>query len=76
MKINRDNYEAYFLDYHEGQLSPEMIEEVELFVVQNPDLKNMLDEFEAISLVADEDVVFETKFSLKKKSGFRLFNGQ
>ncbi len=70
MKINRDNYEAYFLDYHEGQLSPEMIEEVELFVVQNPDLKNMLDEFEAISLVADEDVVFETKFSLKKNQVF------
>jgi len=70
MKINRDNYEAYFLDYHEGQLSPEMIEEVELFVVQNPDLKNMLDEFEAISLVADEDIVFETKFSLKKNQVF------
>jgi len=66
MKINRDNYEAYFLDYYEGQLSPDMIEEVMLFVKQNPELKNIFDEFEAISLVADQDIVFDNKSSLKK----------
>jgi hypothetical protein len=70
MKINRDNYEAYFLDYHEGQLSPEMVEEVKLFVTQNPDLKPILDEFEAVSLVADQDIVFEKKSSLKKNQIF------
>ena len=70
MKINRDNYEAYFLDYHEGQLSPEMAEEVQLFVAQNPDLKNMFEEFEAVSLVTDQDVVFEMKSSLKKNHVF------
>ncbi|MDO9255204.1 MAG: hypothetical protein Q7U54_06805 [Bacteroidales bacterium] len=70
MKINRDNYEAYFLDYHEGQLSPEMVEEVLMFVEQNPDLKNAFDEFEAVSLVADQDIVFEKKSSLKKNQIF------
>jgi hypothetical protein len=70
MKINRDNYEAYFLDYHEGQLSPEMVEEVLMFVKQNPDLKNVFDEFEAVSLVADQDIVFEKKSSLKKNQVF------
>lgn len=70
MKINRDNYEAYFLDYHEGQLSPEMVEEVLLFAEQNPDLKTFLDEFEAISLVADRDIVFDKKSSLKKNHIF------
>jgi hypothetical protein len=70
MKINRDNYEAYFLDYHEGQLSPEMVEEVLMFVDQNPDLKNVFDEFEAVSLVADQDIVFEKKSSLKKNQVF------
>jgi hypothetical protein len=70
MKINRDNYEAYFLDYYEGQLSPEMVEEVLMFVDQNPDLKNVLDEFEAVSLVADQDIVFEKKSSLKKNQIF------
>jgi len=70
MKINRDNYEAYFLDYHEGLLSPEMVEEVKLFVEQNPDLKNVLDEFEAVTLVADQDIVFEKKSELKKNQVF------
>jgi hypothetical protein len=70
MKINRDNYEAYFLDYHEGQLSPEMVEEVLMFVDQNPDLKNVLDEFEAVSLIADQGIVFEKKSSLKKNQVF------
>jgi hypothetical protein len=66
MKINRENYEAYFLDYHEGQLSPEMAEEVLLFVEYNPDLKDMFDEFVAVSLVADHGIVFEKKLSLRK----------
>ncbi len=70
MKINRDNYEAYFLDYHEGQLSPEMVEEVLIFVDQNPDLRNVFEEFEAVMLVADQDIVFEKKSSLKKNHVF------
>ena len=70
MKINRDNYEAYFLDYYEGHLSPEMVEEVLLFVDQNPDLKNVLEEFEAVTLVADQDIVFEKKSALKKNQVF------
>jgi|GEM_PF-1420215 hypothetical protein len=70
MKINRDNYEAYFLDYHEGQLSPEMVEEVLIFVDQNPDLRNVFEEFEAVMLVADQDIVFEKKSSLKKNHIF------
>lgn len=70
MKINRDNYEAYFLDYHEGQLSPEMVEEVLLFVDQNPDLKTVFEEFESVSLIADQDIVFEKKSSLKKNQVF------
>ncbi len=70
MKINRDNYEAYFLDYHEGQLSPEMVEEVLIFVDQNPDLKNVFEEFEAVTLVADKDIVFGEKSALRKNHIF------
>lgn len=70
MKINRDNYEAYFLDYFEGQLSPDMAEEVLLFVEQNPDLKNMFSDFDQVTLVADQDIVFEKKSSLKKNQVF------
>ena len=70
MKINRENYEAYFLDYHEGQLSPDMVEEVLYFVEQNPDLKNEFDEFEAVSLVMEQEITFEKKSSLKKNQVF------
>ena len=66
MKINRDNYEAYFLDYFEGQLSPEMVQEVLLFVELNPDLKNVFSDFEAVTLTGEDDIVFEKKSLLKK----------
>jgi len=70
MKINRDNYEVYFLDFFEGQLGPEMVEEVLIFVEQNPDLKNVFNDFEAVTLVADQNIVFEKKSSLKKNQVF------
>jgi len=47
-----------------------MIEEVLLFVRQNPDLQNVLNEYRAVSLVADPDIVFEKKSSLKKNQIF------
>jgi hypothetical protein len=70
MKINRDNYEAYFLDYHEGLLSPDMVQEVLDFVDQNPELKSVLDDFEAVSLLPDQGIVFENKSALKKNQVF------
>lgn len=70
MKINRDNYEAYFLDYFEGQLSPEMVQEVLLFVELNPDLKNVFTDFEVVTLTSEDDIVFENKAGLKKNQVF------
>jgi len=70
MKINRDNYEAYFLDYHEGQLSPDMVEEVLLFVEFNPDLSDVFHSYEAFTLANEEGIVFEKKSSLKKNEPF------
>ena len=66
MKINRDNYEAYFLDYHEGQLSSDLEKEVLLFVELNPDLRELFSSFEAVTLVADEGIVYDKKSFLKK----------
>lgn len=70
MKINRDNYEAYFLDYHEEQLSSEMVQEVLRFVEMNPDLQSVFDEFEPVTLPEGQNIVFEKKASLKKNNGF------
>src|SRR5512138_3980744 len=50
MKINQDNYEQYFLDHAEGNLSPEMEKELSYFLEANPDLKAVLEEFDASPL--------------------------
>jgi len=66
MRINRKNYEAYILDYREKNLTPEQVTELFVFLEQNPDLKEALESFEVISLVADKNIRFEYKKELKK----------
>ncbi len=46
MRITQDNYEQYFLDHAEGNLSPEMERELADFLDANPDLKLFLDEYD------------------------------
>jgi hypothetical protein len=66
MKINRNNYEAFFLDYHEGNLSDELKQELFSFLAVNPDLKEEFENFEIISLNPKPDIKFFDKNSLKK----------
>jgi hypothetical protein len=47
MKISYDNYEQYFLDHAEGNLSPEMERELSDFLDANPDLKQLLADFDS-----------------------------
>lgn len=42
--INRDNYEEFFIDYIEGELSAEENLALQSFLALNPDLKDELDE--------------------------------
>lgn len=42
MKITRENYEEYFLDYLEGNLNKNLVNEFNNFLIQNPDLKDEL----------------------------------
>lgn len=44
MNITRNNYEAYFLDYLENNLSPELLSELRAFLAVNPDLAAELQE--------------------------------
>ncbi len=68
MKINNDNYESYFLRYIEGRLSEEEQREVETFLLQNPELQEMLDIYDpACVLEKDEQLVFNNKELLKHK---------
>ena len=66
MKINKDNYEAYFLDYHEGNLKPSEAEELFVFLELHPELNSEFEEFEGISVVPDDAINFPGKESLKK----------
>jgi mRNA-degrading endonuclease YafQ of YafQ-DinJ toxin-antitoxin module len=64
-KIDRHNYEAYFLDYLEGNLSAEDKQDLFSFLDKNPDLKSALEmDLNEVSLNPSA-IVFENKESLK-----------
>ena len=65
--INRNNYEIYFLDYLEGNLNPELKQEMNLFLITNPDLKEELDGLDD-AILPEDNMVFSAKQSLKKFS--------
>lgn len=67
MQINRNNYEIFFLDYRENNLSPQQVAELMVFLEENPDLKFEFEEFEEITIVVDESISFNNKSLLKKK---------
>ncbi len=67
MKINKENYGAYFLDYYEKNLDTEQVAELMVFLEENPVLKEEFEDFD-IELILDSDngLHFEKKESLKK----------
>jgi len=67
MKITRDNYEPFFLDYLEGNLDESMIDQFLDFLEQNPDLKEELQLFDNIHL-PEEQVAFSGKQHLYKSA--------
>lgn len=66
MSIDRSNYEIFFLDYYEGNLPPEIVEELMAFLQTHPELKAEFDEFELLSLPGADQAVFEGKEMLKR----------
>jgi len=67
MKIDKHNCEAVFLDYYEKKLSPVEVAEVLFFLEENPDLKEVFEAYEEISL-EHEKINFPDKEAIKKKS--------
>ncbi len=66
MKINRNNYEAFFIDYLEGNLDEKLVDDFIEFLQQNPDLKEELSLFETVSIV-QEEITFSKKELLYKE---------
>jgi hypothetical protein len=67
MNINRNNYEACFLDYFDGNLDKRQMDELMAFLELNPDLKAEFSSFVAIQLPKSAEA-FEGKALLKKEN--------
>jgi hypothetical protein len=65
--ININNYEEYFLLYTDNELDKAARKDVELFVNNNPSLKEELNILLQTKLVADTQIIFEGKEILYKK---------
>lgn len=74
-RINRDNYEAYLLDFSEGNLSDELQVELELFLIQHPDLSIDLSDLSLVSIDA-ESLSFNEKQTLKKSESDLISEAQ
>lgn len=66
MKINRNNCEAWFLDYYEGNLSDGQAGELFAFLELHPDLREVFESYDAVSFDPDAHVRFDAKDALKK----------
>lgn len=65
--INKDNYEAYFLDLIEGNISEKERKELERFLKENPCLTKELDSYDKdLVLTPDETITYKDKTKLKK----------
>ncbi|MBI3233294.1 MAG: hypothetical protein HYZ42_04525 [Bacteroidetes bacterium] len=68
MRIDKENIEAYILDYYEGSLNASEIEELFQFLSLNPEWKIVFDDFELITLDHDKTELDKSvKFGLKKE---------
>lgn len=69
MKINKQNYEIFFIDYLDNNLSKNKLKELNEFLEKNPELSNELNELKNFNLkdFSEENIVFEEKNILKKK---------
>mgnify|MGYP006285166721 FL=1 len=65
--INRHNYEAFFLDYLEGNLPASRTDELISFLRDNPDLQEELQNWEEVVLQPDEQLSMAEKDRLKKQ---------
>ena len=65
MKINRENYELFFIDYLDGNLNEQDVAELMVFISQHPDLEEELHAIDSVKLPASNEK-FEPKSLLKK----------
>jgi len=67
MKINRSNYESYFIDYIDGTLSDDLVDDLLDFLQENPDLAEELNAVKSMTLEPQQST-FTAKASLYKNT--------
>lgn len=65
--INEDNYDEFFVEYHEDRLSPDRKADVERFANKNPSLLKEFNAFKMCYLEPDTLIMYPDKESLKKR---------
>ncbi|MGB4328131.1 MAG: hypothetical protein WBJ36_04545 [Tenuifilum sp.] len=68
MTINRNNYEHFIIDYIDGKLSPELTDELMVFLNQNPDIALEVDGLAEIKLNPTPVKAPMAKESLKRST--------
>ncbi|NNC85941.1 MAG: hypothetical protein HKN75_07660 [Bacteroidia bacterium] len=68
MKINRHNYEAFFIDFFDGNLSETDASLLFSFLDENPDLKAEFNSFEMHTLEPEAGLTYNDKADLKRPS--------
>ena len=66
MKINKENYGRFIVDYYDGQLSPEEEQRLLLFLDRHLALKEEFENFEEAPVMPEEPLVFSEKQTLQK----------
>jgi hypothetical protein len=74
MTINKLNYEVYAIDYLDGNLSGDLKEEMEQFLLLNPEIAREVDVFNSMVLVADSSIEYFGKGDMKKPMQFAILN--
>lgn len=71
-RINRNNYEVFFVDYLDKTLDPETLVEVETFLKENPDLENELAGLNSVSIpeelrsCPDKQLLYKSNYDEKE----------
>lgn len=74
--INSDNYQTYFVAFHEGDLSAQTQEKVIEFVKQHPEKSREFESFSILKFKPDETIHFPLKRQIKKTTPIiTLFKG-
>ena len=74
MTINKLNYEVYAIDYLDGNLTGELLAEMEHFMLVNPEIAEEFGMFNSMVFVSDASVEYAGKSDMKKAVQFSILN--